>query len=806
MQAALKRLVACDALAAFFYMAQPDKNSRATETPQHSDEHDPESLHAVSLLAGHLNTAATATEAYHLAMRGLAQFLPCDSVRLTLAAGEDRQQLCAIFEHGEFSAVPDGELERVADTMLERAVETGAPVFFNHAPTELNSGALLLSLISPDAQSVLCAPLMLEGLATGMLVASATRAAAYTDSHACLAGIVATLLAPALARLRLSEHVTGAQERESLRQREEDLIRRLGSAARSSFDLDKIIQQAIDALARALPASFVVLRTVSFGRPANTLRAWTPGDDRPPLELHAPASKEERPVYTEQRTVFIEDARAGRGLSPELRPLVERLGARSIRFAPVIYGGQTLAALGLIESDRQRSWTTDEQFMLTRVAETIAPLILNAQLHARSRSFIEDLLTLMRLAGDVDSDAHLDHALRAVLASWARIAGTDSNAILRWDAEAKLFRLAMAEHLPTGLLERYTQGIALDDPVCGLAASRRAGVVADLAGDARFETLYAAVRWSGLRGMWATPVTGRANQVMGMLISLSRVVVEVSADEQRLADLFARPAALALQNLEASQTQRGLVLQVGQLEANLRRAEQYKAEFMAIISHELRTPLNAIIGYAQMLIDGFSGALTDEQRADVQTIADSADKLLMMVEDALDLARMDEHRFPIFMDTVAFDEVVRRAIASVTSEADKKGLNIKARISDDVQPVRTDPERVRQILSNLLSNAVKFTEKGSIHVSVERDELGGARFNVTDTGIGFDAAAFPHIFDDFRQLDASTTRIHGGSGLGLAVSKRLVQRLGGQIGVTSTPGEGSTFWFRLPPEIPGADT
>jgi signal transduction histidine kinase len=756
-------------------------------------------------MASQLNNAETSAEAYHIALRDLASLIPHDSLRAATAAGEDRQRLCATFEQGGFASVAGGESERVTRTMLERPVETKSPVIFNHAQTELASGALLLSLVCHDAQSVLCLPLTLGGIVTGVVVASTSRAESYTETDAAIAAMSASLLASSLARIRLTEHVTGAEEREHARRREEALVEQLGMAARSSFDLDQIIQHAIDALARALPASFVVLRTVTFGRPDQILRAWTPGDDRPPLELHAPVSKEERAVYADQRAVFIEDARTQRNVSNELRPLVERLGARSIRFAPVVYGGQALAAIGLVESDSQRVWTQDEQLLLARVAETIAPLILNAQLHARSRSYIEDLLSLLRLAGDVASDAERDHALRAVLEAWAKIAGTDSNAILRWDEEAKLFRLAIAEHLPTGLLEKYTQGITLDDPVCGLAATRHIGVAADLAGDARFGELYSAVRWSGLRGMWATPITGRANQVLGMLVSFSRIAAEISPDEQRLADLFARPAAFALQNLEASQKQRALLAQAVQLEEKTRRAEQYKMEFMAIISHELRTPLNAIIGYAQMLIDGFSGEMNEAQRVDVRTISDSADRLLSMVEDALDLARMDEQRFPVFMDTVGFDEVLRRAVASVAPEADKKGLHLKIQISESAPLVRTDPERVRQILSNLLSNAVKFTERGSIHVSVERDEVGGVRFNVTDTGIGFDTAAFPHIFDDLRQLDASTTRIYGGTGLGLAVSKRLVQRLGGQIGVISTPGEGSTFWFRLPLEIPGAE-
>jgi signal transduction histidine kinase/putative methionine-R-sulfoxide reductase with GAF domain len=770
-------------------------------------ERETEMLRRIASLSRELNAANDSSEAFASALGILSELIPADTLCLTTGAGDDRQALRARINHGEsVESVTDAEVVRVRHTMLARALEAGGSVYFNDVSTELISGALVMPLVCAAAASVLCAPLMSGAGASGLLIASTARPAAYTDLDSDVAAAIAELLSATLRRLELTERITGADEREQARLRETALVDRLYSTTGASFDLDRIIQQVIDVVARALPASFVTLRMATAGRPEQTLRAWTPGDDRPPLELNAPLSKAELNLYADQSPLFIEEARSARVADTELTPLVERLGARSIYLSPIIYGGRVLATIGLIESDAQRRWTPAEQQLLARVAETVAPLILNAQLHARLRSFIEDLLTLLRLASDVSTPTELDRLLRAVLDSWSKITEIGAAAILRWDEESKMLRLAAAKYLPTGLLERYTQGVTLSDPVCGLAATQRVAVVADLAGEARFAGLYAAVRWSGLRGVWATPIIGAPGQLLGVVVTFSRVAAETSVDEQRLADLFTRPIAIAIQSLALGQQSRFHARRITELEDNLRQSERHKTEFMSIISHELRTPLNAIIGYAQMLIEGFSGELNEQQLTDVQTVVESAEQLLRMVEETLDLARIDAQRFPIYMDSVAFDEVIRRAVADVRSTAEMKGLGINIEIAEDSPVVRTDPERVRQILMNLLSNAVKFTDSGFIQISVERVQDGSVQVSVADTGIGLDVSSFPHIFDEFRQADASTTRTHGGSGLGLAISKRLVQRLGGHIGVTSTAGEGATFWFRLPPEIPGADT
>ena len=295
----------------------------------------------------------------------------------------------------------------------------------------------------------------------------------------------------------------------------------------------------------------------------------------------------------------------------------------------------------------------------------------------------------------------------------------------------------------------------------------------------------------------ALALTAATAAIVGYLAYASRHYEQHMRDA---ADIATRSEA------ERSELQRELQRR-SQLEQQLRQAKQdaesavmAKGEFLATMSHEIRTPLNGIVPMLDLLMHN---KLPPDQAEMVHTAFLSSQQMLRIVDDILDYSKLEASKLQLESTTFNLRETLESVIQLMERPAQSKGLRLNLQIDPSVRlPVRGDSVRLRQVLSNLISNAVKFTERGSIALTVRRIGETSAqhqlRFEVRDTGIGIAQAAQERLFQAFSQADASTTRLYGGTGLGLAISKRIIDLMGGRIGVESEAGQGSTFWFEIP--------
>jgi signal transduction histidine kinase len=261
--------------------------------------------------------------------------------------------------------------------------------------------------------------------------------------------------------------------------------------------------------------------------------------------------------------------------------------------------------------------------------------------------------------------------------------------------------------------------------------------------------------------------------------------------------LAARMNAMSRELHQLNEDQRRAAQQLQRLNAELEQASRAKSDFLANMSHELRTPMNAILGFTEMIVDGVYGDVPPEIREPVADINTCGRQLLRLINDVLDLSKIEAGRMELALDAYSVEDVVNTVKTSLRSLAAEKGLDFVTVVQPDMPICHGDAKRITQCLVNLAGNALKFTREGRVEIGAEiRD--GALLFRVSDTGIGIAASQLGHIFEEFRQVDATITREFGGTGLGLSITKKFVELHGGRIWVESEAGKGSTFFISMP--------
>jgi signal transduction histidine kinase/putative methionine-R-sulfoxide reductase with GAF domain len=484
------------------------------------------------------------------------------------------------------------------------------------------------------------------------------------------------------------------------------------------------------------------------------------------------------------------DVRAETGYT--LGDIVAPVGYRAFLAVPLLHGDKILGSIGV--GRPEPGPFSDRQIELVQTfADQAAIAIENARLFQELQYRVTELQALGEVSRAVSSSLDLERVLDTVVTRANELAATDSGAIFEYDEASAEFRLRATQLFDADLASTLqTAPPRLGEGAVGLAAATQVPVqIADLLVEGAYRGhLRDALAQAGHRALLAVPllVEGR---VLGSLVVARKAPGEFPPATIELLETFAGQSALAIQNARLFQ-------QVEEKGRELEVASQHKSQFLANMSHELRTPLNAIIGYSEMLQEEAEDLDADAFLPDLQRINAAGKHLLGLINDILDLSKVEAGRMDLFVEAFEVSQLVHDVDAIVQPLVEKNDNRLVIDCPDDIGAMHADQTKVRQALFNLLSNASKFTDHGRITLTIAREPDDWIAFAVADTGIGMTEEQLGRLFEAFSQAEASTGSRYGGTGLGLAISRHFCRLMGGDLTVSSVYEQGSTFKMRLP--------
>jgi signal transduction histidine kinase/ActR/RegA family two-component response regulator len=500
-------------------------------------------------------------------------------------------------------------------------------------------------------------------------------------------------------------------------------------------------------------------------------------------------------VALDRRTQQIKDVLA----DPDYgRQDLQRLaGFRVLLSAPMLLGDEVVGVL-LMWRTRVAPFSERDMSVLDEFAAQGAIALrqfdLMQSLEARSTelaSKVAQLEALRDLGDAVGSSLDPDAVLNGIVSNAVRLTNADGGSIMEYDERTDAFVVRAAYGSGQTLLNRLREiTIHRDATLVGRAATEQRPLqIADLSEEATLDPHLDALYRDGWRSMLAIPML-RGDLIIGVVVIRRRTPGSFHEEMVELLETFAAQSSVALVNAR-------LFRELETKSAELQVASRHKSEFLASMSHELRTPLNAVIGFSEVLIDRMFGELNERQDEYVHDIWNSGRHLLELLNEILDLSKVEAGQMVLEPSTFNVDQAIEAAVSLVRERAVRHGISVRVAVDEDVDTLDADELRFKQVLLNLLSNAVKFTpDGGSVEVRAARprDEL---VVTVSDTGFGVPPEDRERIFESFQQGGRGVAREEG-TGLGLTLTRRIVELFDGRLWLESEVGVGSTFGFAIP--------